>query len=279
MQTFFKHPTQDVLLARDGYVKIPFLTPQEVKELTDVFYAHHKQLPEGMYASSHAPDFDLRKRMNAAIKQVCERAISDTFNNATPLGATFMVKSNGDKGSLHPHQDWSIVDESRYRSYNIWLPLVDVSAQNGTLLILPQSHNWLVNTRGLNIPSSYCEVETEVWKYLQPVEMKAGEAFVYDHRLLHASGINHTPVPRLVVVYGIIPSGADMRYYYGTNGTIQEYACTPDFYFNQHITRGPAGLTLLQTFTNNNPVVTKEQLQQRYATSINWWQKLKRLFS
>jgi ectoine hydroxylase-related dioxygenase (phytanoyl-CoA dioxygenase family) len=43
-----------------------------------------------------------------------------------------MVKSKGENGSLHPHQDWNIVDEREFNSYNIWLPLVDVNAENGT---------------------------------------------------------------------------------------------------------------------------------------------------
>jgi hypothetical protein len=270
----FKQHEHNIDLLEKGYAIVQFLNKAEIKALTDFFYQHHSTLPDGMYASSHAGDFAFRQLMNNEIKRVCARAIDVTFSEVTPLGATFMVKSKGENGSLHPHQDWSIVDEEHFNSYNIWLPLVDVNEQNGTLLILPNSHNWLTNIRGLNIPSSYELVTNEVWKYLVPINLKAGEAFIYDHRLLHASGINQTAIPRLAVVYGVIPKKAEMRYYFGVGDTIEEYACSPDFYFNETITQGPASLPLLNSIPNQNPKITLEQLDQKYAPKRTLWQKM-----
>lgn len=268
----------NVDIVEKGYAIVPFLNEAEVKSLTSFFHQHHPTLPDGMYASSHAGDFSFRQLMNDEIKRVCARAIDVTFSEVTPLGATFMVKSKGENGSLHPHQDWSIVDEEKFNSYNIWLPLVDVNEQNGTLLVLPNSHNWITNTRGLNISSSYEAVTAEVWNYLVPINLKAGEAFVYDHRLMHASGVNHTTAPRLVIVYGIIPAKATMRYYFGNNDKIEEYACSPDFYFNETITQGPASLPLLKALPNQNPKVTLAQLQQKYAPKQSFWQKVMAIF-
>jgi ectoine hydroxylase-related dioxygenase (phytanoyl-CoA dioxygenase family) len=274
----FVDTAHNIALAQHGYAIVPFLTNTETQQLTSFFYENHQELPDGMYASSHARDFSFRKKMNEEIKSVCARAMENTFLNATPLGSTFMVKSKGENGSLHPHQDWSIVDEKKFNSYNIWLPLVDVNEQNGTLLILPNSHELFDNIRGLNIPSSFAQVEKEVWQYLIPINMKAGEALVYDHRLLHASGINKTTQPRLVVVYGVIPTEATMRYYYGKENTIEEYECTADFYFNETITQGPTGLKMLQSIANNNPVATQTLLNSKYATSKTLLQTLLSFF-
>lgn len=270
----FSEETHNTTLQTQGYAIVPFLNTEEIKSLTDFFYAHHTQLPDGMYASSHAPDFSFRQKMNEEIKRICKRAVEITFQNATPLGATFMVKSKGENGSLHPHQDWNIVDEMQFNSYNIWLPLVDVNEQNGTLLILPNSHSIYKNVRGLNIPSSFEKVEKEVWQYLIPLNMKAGEALVYDHRLLHASGVNKTNTPRLVIVYGLIPVQATMRYYYGRDKMIEEYDCTSDFYFNKTITNGPGSLKLNRKFANNNEVMNVEQLNRFVAPHKNMWQRV-----
>jgi len=276
----FTKDIHNATIQRLGYAKVPFLNGEEIKLLVDFFYANHPQLPPGMYSSSHSPDFSFRQKMNEEIKRVCKRAVEATFKNVTPLGATFMVKSRGENGSLHPHQDWSIVDETQFNSYNIWLPLVDVNEQNGTLMVLPYSHNiYKENIRGLNIPSSYEKVEKEIWQYLVAVNVKAGEALVYDHRLLHASGINKTSTPRLVIVYGIIPDNADMRYYYGRDGFIEEYDCTPDFYFNQDINSGPSQLRLLSQKTNDNLVYSLEQLSTTYNWPFSFFKKIARLFS
>jgi len=274
----FKDAGKNEELEKEGYAIVPFLTPDEVEKLTEFFYVNHASLPQGMYASSHAPDFSFRRRMNEEIKNVCSRAVTEVFDAATPLGATFMVKSKGENGSLHPHQDWSIVDENKFHSYNIWLPLVDVSAENGTLLILPHSHNWLKCTRGLNIPSAFDKVESEVWRYLKPLNVKAGYAVVYDHRLLHASDINKTDTPRLVIVYGVIPNQAEMRYYYGRDNEIEEYSCSADFYFSETITQGPGTLPLLSKTINNNPVVTSEMLKSKYAVPAGFINKFLAMF-
>jgi hypothetical protein len=272
----FKDDSLNQQLVSDGYAKVSFLTDSEVKQLTDFFYQHHPALPDGMYASSHHTDFAFRKTMNDEIKEVCTSAAMSVFADVELLGSTFMVKSKGENGSLAPHQDWSIVDEREYNSYNIWLPLVDVSVENGTLLILEKSHATLETIRGLNIPSSYADVTAELWQYLTPVNLKAGEAFVYDHRLLHASGINTTIEPRLAIVYGLKPKDATMRYYYGRENQIEEYSCTPDFYFNETITDGPAKLPLLKKFENKNPVISAEKLSDMYGeksilTRIKRW--------
>lgn len=261
-------------LEKNGYSIIPFLNEEEVKKLTEFFYLHHTNLPQGMYASSHAGDKAFRKIMNKEIEQVCKMPMQQSFINIQQLGSTFMVKSKGENGSLQPHQDWSIVDENEFYSYNIWLPLVDTSVENGTLLVLPSSHQLFNNVRGLNISSSFEKVLSEVWDYLVPINVKAGEALVYDHRLLHASGINHTDIPRLVIVYGIIPQKASMRYYYGRNETIEEYECAPDFYFNENILQGPDSLKLLNTLPNKNPSINIAELKKKYHQETSIFKKL-----
>ncbi len=264
-------------LKENGYVEIPFLKEFEVEKLLSFFSSHHSHLPEGMYASSHHPDFNFRKEMNKMIKQTCERAIKDTFSNVRPLGATFMVKNSGANGSLHPHQDWNIVDETKFNSYNIWLPLVDVDTSNGTLLVLPKSHLLQNNIRGLHIHSVWEEVLQEVKKQLIPLNVKAGNAIVYDHRLLHASDINSTSKPRITVVYGIIPEEAPMYFYYGNNNEIEIYDCDEDFYFNFDINKGPTNLNLFKKVSNPNISITKQdiihysQKKSIFNTLIQWF--------
>lgn len=275
----FKHADYNKILEEKGYVSLPYLNEEELDKILKFFRSKHPDLPKGMYASSHAPDFSFRKEMNDFIQENTQRAANATFEKTRLLGATFMVKSKGENGRLDPHQDWSIVDESKFNSYNIWLPLVDVNEENGTLLILPNSHQLFENIRGLNIPSSFQNVQKEVWKYLIPINMKAGEALVYDHRLLHASAINQTNSPRIAIVGGLIPEAAEMRYYFGRENYIEAYACGPEFYFSQDIGKGPAGLEMISSQTNNNPVISEVQLKNTYEKRPSFKDLIKKLFS
>ena len=274
-----KNKQQDEILDKEGYAVIPFLSPDEVVELKSFFYDAHSSVPEGMYATSHSTDFGFRQKMNEQIKAVCQRAMQDVFEGAVALGGTFMTKSKGEKGSLKPHQDWSIVDEENFRSYNVWIPLVDVDEGNGTIQVLPRSHRFIKNIRGLNISDSFQKVNDELWKYLKPLKMKAGEALVYDHQLMHASGVNTTDIPRLVIVYGVIPEQASMRFYYGNNNNIEIYSCTPEFFFTENIAAGPGKLPRLQTVPDNNPVITSEKLEELIGVKRGVWGKISALFS
>jgi len=268
----------DSILYSEGYVVIPFLSPAEVSELHQFFYASHNAVPDGMYATSHSSDFAFRQRMNEKIKATCQRAMEGIFENAVALGGTFMTKSKGEKGSLKPHQDWSIVDEDVFCSCNVWIPLVDVDEDNGTIQVLPGSHRFIKNIRGLNVSDPFENVNGELWQYLKPLRMKAGEALVYDHRLIHASGINITETPRLVIVYGVIPQSAEMRFYYGHDKNIEIYNCTPDFFFSSDISKGPAGLPFLGAVPDENPSITAQQLAELSGVKPGLWQKISRLF-
>ena len=181
--------------------------------------------------------------MNDFIKEQFSRAISQTFNDCNPLGGSYIAKGKGDKGILTPHQDWNIVDEDKFRSFNIWVPLVDLTDDNGVICIIPGSHKWQKTYRSANIPTVYHDREEEFWKTMTRLYMKKGEALIYDHRLIHASGTNITDEIRLACVFGIIPNGAEMIYYHQKDqSTIEVYRSGPDFFLYGNIFEGPVGL-------------------------------------
>jgi len=240
----------DRLLSEEGYVVVPFLSPEKVAELSAFFHANHPDGVTGFYATAHATDIAFRNRMNSEIKAAFASPIASYFDGCTPLGGSFIVKSNIDSHRLHPHQDWNIVDEDNYRSFNIWVPLVDLNAQNGAIRILPRSHRWIKNFRGPNIPEQFDGVREDIWKQMTPLHMKAGEALIYDHRLFHASDPNVTDQLRLTAVFGIKPEKAAMFYYYGREGNVEVYDSSVDFFMNADIQRGPEILPLKRVIPN-----------------------------
>jgi len=236
----------DRKLLEEGYVVVPFLTADEVQSLKEYYYASHPRQLDGMYATAHVSDISLRMRMNDFIKKIFARSIDEMFVNCNPLGGSFIAKGKGQKGTLEPHQDWNIVDEEQYRSFNIWVPLVNLNEQNGAIMIIPKSHAWLKNYRSANIHSAFSKVNDTVWKMLQPLYMKAGEALIYDHRLVHASGENHSDEIRLAAVYGIIPQGAHMFYYHKADeNTVEVFESNPEFFLYGNIFEGPKGLKVV----------------------------------
>ncbi len=261
VQQILANKTLDKELLERGYVVIPFLTPEEVTELVDFYYQSHAREGDGMYATAHVPDIAFRMRMNAFIKAVFERAINETFVNCNPLGGSFIAKGKGYNGTLHPHQDWNIVDEDKFRSFNIWVPLVDLKMDNGAIRVLPESHTWLKTYRSANISSAYEPVNDLLWQVMTTLFMRKGEALIYDHRLLHASGENQTNEIRLAAVYGIIPKGAQMMYYHkADDNTVEVFESNPDFFLYGNIFEGPKGLKSVAKIPYNFLQFDKQRL-------------------
>jgi hypothetical protein len=251
-QAVLKDPLLEEQLTEQGYVVIPFLKETEVQDLVSFYFSNNPVGIDGMYATAHAPDVSFRIKMNEHIRQVFARAISEVFVNCSPLGGSYVVKGKGSRGTLNPHQDWNIVDEQKYRSFNIWVPLVDLNKDNGAIQVLPKSHAWLQSYRSANISSAYEKVYDLIWDKMAPLFMKKGEALIYDHRLLHASGENRSEELRLASVYGIIPEEAQMYYYHrdGDN-TVEVYESNPDFFLYQNIFEGPKGLQKVGSFSHD----------------------------
>ena len=254
------NPELDERLLKEGHVIIPFLTVDEVQQLVDFYYQFHPRNLDGMYATAHVPDLDLRMKMNDFIKGVFKRAIAETFVNSRSLGGSYIAKGKGERGSLTPHQDWNIVDEEQFRSFNIWVPLVDLKENNGAILILPGSHTWIKSYRSANINSAYSQCTDLLWKEMEPRYMKAGEALIYDHRMLHASGENSSDEIRLAAVYGIIPEDAEMRYYHKSgDNEVEVFESNPDFFLYGNIFEGPKGLKSLQKIPHQYEDVSVER--------------------
>lgn len=279
MKPVLSNLTLDEQLATQGFVVVPFLDTEQVQTLLQFFYANHRSELPGFYATAHSSDLAFRKQMNDQIKAVFEPAIARNFQNCNALGGSYVVKSKSQEERLHPHQDWNIVDEAEYRSFNIWVPLVDLTQKNGAIRVVPGSHLWLDNFRGPQIPDGLGAHNETIWEHMQTLNMKAGEALIYDHRLYHASYPNLTDELRIATVFGIIPKDAQMFYYYGKDDAVEVYESSLDFFMEGDIQKGPEILRKVKTIAAPTFRIKAlpSYLAKQEATSF--WTKLKQFFA
>lgn len=258
-------------LNREGFIVVPFLSAEEVAELKNYFYENHQHEIPGFYASTHSPDISFRLKMNDKIKTVFENHVETWFNNCVALGGAYIVKTKDQPDKLPPHQDWNIVDESKFRSFNVWVPLVDLSEENGAIRVLPKSHLWGESFRGPKIPDANQNQLDQFWDKMKTLHMKAGEALIYDHSLYHASYPNQTDDYRLATVFGVMPKQAQMYYYYGTPEGIDMYESHVDFYLTGDIQNGPATLTKVKQVKTYE----KESTQEDKKEPTGIWGRIK----
>ena len=82
-----------------------------------------------------------------------------------------------------PHQDWPSM-ESSSDSVVIWVPLVDVNEQNGSIIIWPKSHKKGVLTN--KIVGGFASVDF-IGETIQP-ELSVGDIVIFSTLLVHGSG-------------------------------------------------------------------------------------------
>lgn len=265
-------------LADDGFAVFDLLNDQDVEALTAIFNEHHESNPEGFYATTHLSDKQKRKTLSDRAMSILACRIESHFENIQLLGGAFISKAPGEKGILPLHQDWNLVDENVARSYNMWIPLVDVNEENGAMRILVASHSKQETYRGPNVPPVLYPISNEVDQHMVSLNMKQGEAVLYDHALWHSSPQNQTNQLRLAFVLGVVPKNAELKYYQQNGDTVEEYASHPNFFFENDRDSGPDGLELVKTFNHPNSFLSKEEFEKVYLGKEEVIQETKKGF-
>lgn len=265
-------------LATDGFVTFDLLRDFDLDGLKAIFKEHHSANPEGFYATTHLDDKAKRKLLSDQAMSILACRIEAHFENIELLGGAFISKAPGEKGILPLHQDWNLVDEKVARSYNLWIPLVDVNEENGAMRILVGSHTKQQTYRGPNIPPVLYPISSEVDQHMVSLNMKKGEAVLYDHALWHSSPQNQTDQLRLAFVLGVVPQEADLKYYQQKGDTVEEYASHPNFFFENDRESGPDGLELIRTFHHPNSFLSKDEFEKVYFGKVESKKEAKKGF-
>lgn len=260
----FKESELTECLGEDGYAVFDLLRDHDIEALTSIFNENHSSNPEGFYATTHLDDKEKRKTLSDQAMSILACRIESHFENIQLLGGAFISKAPGEKGILPLHQDWNLVDEKVARSYNMWIPLVDVNEENGAMRILVGSHSKQETYRGPNVPPVLYPISNEVDQHMVSLNMKKGEAVLYDHALWHSSPQNQTNELRLAFVLGVVPQEADLKYYQQNGDMVEEYASHPNFFFENDRESGPDGLELVRSFNHPNSFLSKEEFERVY---------------
>lgn len=217
-------------LKKDGYCIFQLLEKEDIAFLNSLC-TRFLQTKKGEFISSSA---FLSSQENDYINEELHSKIAFKFSHFFPelqlLGGTLATKRMGNN-YLDVHRDWNIVDEEKFVSYNLWVPLVDTGLKNGTLGIVKGSHLNCNEERGFNIPNPFLsKTKKFIENSVEPI-LKAGEAILYDHRLLHFSRPNKTKIERNVAILGVKTTAAELRVSLLNNNTIECYAMSKnDFY-------------------------------------------------
>lgn len=236
MRATVRDPEQQQRLERDGYVTLPFLTPDEVAGLKEQFTAVGAAPGDpgvACHSSFHSADAEYKRRVDAIVRAALGPALERVFDRQRVLPSNYIVKWPGTRSGFGLHQDLSLVDERLHRSVEVWVALDDTDEHNGQLWMVPGSHRWIPTIRGIAaFPFPFADVaERVVREHAVPVPVAAGTAVVFAHAVLHFSLPNRTDRPRMVAIADLIPEEAQHLHYFGDGqGVVSVYEIDDSFW-------------------------------------------------
>ena len=288
---------------QNGYVRIPFITPEEVAELKQKFF---DTLPEsgGQISTDETGvensrlvtyDFtfidknpEYKQRIFDIITTYFAPHMQRLLADYRPIIANYIRKKT-DTGEVPLHQNWAFADERKCFTVSIWCPLVDSTIENGTLQVVPGSHKRFGEIRGPMIPWELDEIKQEmIDHHLVPLETKAGECVILDDSIVHYSAINKTHDLRLAIQLICIPSEMPSIHYHMNPAVSMEQVdvleVDVDFYMQFNPWKDPGKVKKLKSIKHRTRFITEAEFMDRLKgprfdeiRSRSFFQKLKEL--
>ena len=251
VRMIFKDKKLQSELEENGFVVIPFLKEEELKSLCAFYeHVHHQQDPphfiENIHMTSWSTDADYKRSISEGLKDAFQDASHRYFENFRRLNHVFIVKKGLLESTFKVHQDWNVVDETKFQSVNVWVPLHDVDVKSGALWVLKGSHkiNRTIRGAGYLFPD-YSKYAKELEDAAIAVKLKAGEAIVFFHSVIHGSPPNLADKNREAACFTVIPKQAPLRIYYqpDKDSRLEVHEPSDDFMFHYKDLRKEAHIT------------------------------------
>ena len=192
MRNVFLNPVLNDLFLQKGYVVIDLLDQEQcIDPLLAYERLHGKQTPDRFFTTTNSFDPSYRKACNDYINGFLLPHLHRMFDNYLPLFGNFMVKPPHNNSACNLHQDWTFVDESAFRTVNVWLALQDTDTVNGCIHLIPGSQILPFPVRGRNINRVYENaIPSMVENLVEAVPLKKGQCIIFDSAVLHYSPNN-----------------------------------------------------------------------------------------
>ena len=224
-------------LREQGVVKTRILSADEVAAiLSDYRSKFSVESQSGFYWSMYNKNKSVAAEANDYISEKLLPKLSPYFGNLQSLLSSFFVKPPGGD-FIDPHQDWTFIDgEPEHNSFTCWIPLIDTDYNSGTLGCVVGSHRLTNHVRASPSPAFPKFTINQRQLLIENTtffELKAGEAVIFDHRIIHASSPSKLNAPRPAMGICFAPAECTMIHYSRnpkTADTVFKYKVDRNFY-------------------------------------------------
>ena len=239
MKPLFKSNELQQQFEHDGFVKVNLLSEPKAAHLLIEYQkvaSDHERINIPYITTSHSNNADLIKRVDDVLQETIAPELETILDNYKLLFGNYLVKMPGNASATDPHQDITFVDEDQFASANVWVALQDISPENGCMYFLRGSHKLKPTIRPTHdYKWAYEWVKDEIKNQSEAFSAKAGEAFIFNHAVVHGSFANKSSLPRIAAVMAAYSADAPLIHYYlpdANSNKLQKYSMTKDAYLH-----------------------------------------------
>lgn len=256
-----------------GYVIVPLLTPEEVEEIRSrLFQMKPDDNFEPTDSRYHCSFLDTNRQYktdcDTLFRTLLVPKLQKILYDYDLVIGNFYVKNPGGSGEFQIHQNWDVVDESKYTSVTAWVPLQDTTRLNGTIEFIEGSHKLYPDIASRNSDYYFANFSEKLkTHYCQPCDMKAGNAVIFDDDMVHYSTANDGPDRRISMQLAFAPNSAQRVFYYLDPAAPEKfdvYETNMEYYLsNNDASKRPVQLKHVYSVPNRNRLVTEEEFVER----------------
>ena len=277
MRAVFKSPQLEQQFNKDGFVNVELLSEEEIKELRQIFEELDAEGRKGSvnvdssYKLSYFNNDPVyKKKVFNTVSAYFQSKLDKILDNYKPLMINIFNKEPG-KGEVPVHQNWTFIDEDKYSSVSVWIPLVDVSRENGTMEVVRGSHKVVSKFRGPTIPWAFDALIPVIKeKYMEPINLKAGQASILDDGIIHYTSENNSGEPRWAIQLIMKPEEATPIHYYRPSETedkLEIIEVNNDFYTTFNMNTKPVGVRSLGFINFKYPTYSEREMVEKISVN------------
>lgn len=197
-----------------GFCSFKLFDDAEIAALKNLYREHFgtKEMSD-MYSSHNSNPVEKSRAINNAIKEITSKKTDAVFPGYDFFIGHFVVKAAGTENVFSLHQDWNIVDERKFKSYQIWIPLQLTYPKNGGLFVLPGSHKFFYNYRSGSYGIPVIPFDENIEALVTNIIAPAGNVVAYQNGLFHGSHPNPSNEDRIAVIVNVVEKNAPLYFF------------------------------------------------------------------
>ena len=169
---------------------------------------------QGLHATHNSNPAKHALAVSEEIKAIVDETLQAVFPEYDYFIGHFMVKGAQSPDEFRLHQDWNIVDETKYNTYQVWIPLQLTYPSNGGLFVVPGSHRFFANYRSGSYDIPRIQYDSNIRYASTDLMVPPGNAVIYHNALFHGSYPNRTDEARMAVIVNYAEKLANTYYFH-----------------------------------------------------------------